>query len=398
MNIQRGRNFLLSPGPTNIPERVLAAMQRQAVELGAPAFVEMSRSCIDDLKKVFKTNGEIFLYAANGHGVWEAALANTLAPGDHILVPETGMFSTAWAEMAAAMQIQVEHIPGDWRHGVDARQVEAHLREDRQHRIKAVLFIHTDTATGITSDVVKTRQAIDLAQHPALLMVDAVASLAATEFRMDDWGVDVTVGASQKALMSPPGLGFTAVSKRALETASNGGGIRYYWDWQRRLSGPSYMWFCGTAPEHLLFALRESLDMVFEEGFAAAFNRHQALAECVRATIQSWSDAGALALNALAPDQQSNSVSTIRVGDEFDANTLIQICRDTFNVSLGRGLGKLDGKAFRIGHMGDINAPLLLGGMASIEAALKICNIPIASGMDAAISRLSAERSTARDG
>ena len=392
MDIQRGRNFLLSPGPTNIPERVLAAMQRQAVELGAPAFVELSRSCLEDLKAVFKTSGSVFAYAANGHGVWEAALANTLAPGDRILVPETGMFSTAWAEMAAALQINVEHIPGDWRHGVDAGQVEERLRADKSHQFKAVLLIHTDTATGLCSDVAAVRQALNQARHPALLMVDAVASLAASDFRMDDWGVDVAVGASQKALMSPPGLGFTVAGSRALEIAASGGAPRYYWDWQRRLSGPSYMWFCGTAPEHLLFALRESLDLIFEEGLEASFARHQYLADCVRAAIHAWSEAGALELNALWEEEQSNSVSTIRVAEGYDAEALIQTCRDRFNVSVGRGLGKLEGTAFRIGHMGDINAPLLLGGLASIESALQICNIPFSSGMPNAISHLSAEQ------
>jgi len=395
MNIQRGRNFLLSPGPTNIPERVLAAMQRQAVELGAPAFVELSRSCLDDLKKVFRTEGEVFVYAANGHGAWEAALANTLAPGDHILVPETGMFSVAWSDMAAALNITIEHIPGDWRHGVDAAQVEDRLRADRTHKIKAILVIHTDTATGITSDVEAVRKSLDQAQHPALLMVDAVASLAATDFRMDDWGVDVAIGASQKALMSPPGLGFTAASSKALETAASGGAPRYYWDWHKRLSGPAYMWFCGTAPEHLLFALRESIDMIFEEGLEAGFARHQALADCVRSAIYTWSAAGALELNALREEEKSNSVSTIRVAQGYDADALIEICRDRFNVSVGSGLGKLAGAAFRIGHMGDINAPLLLGGLASVESALKICNIPFTSGMDAAITHLSVNLSDA---
>ncbi len=391
MTIQRGRNFLLSPGPTNIPERVLAAMQKQAVELGSPAFVDLCRSCLEDLKTVFKTKGDVFIYAANGHGVWEAALANVLAPGDIILVPETGMFSSGWAEMAESMQAQSEHIPGDWRHGIDAAQVEERLRADTQHKIKAILFIHTDTASGITSDIPAVRQAIDAAQHPALLMVDAVASLGASDFRMDEWGVDVAVGASQKALMSPPGIGFNAVSQRARDVASNGGSSRYYWDWGKRDGKQSYMWFCGTAPEHLMFALRESLDMIFEESLEVSFVRHQFLADGVRAAIRCWSEAGALQLNALIPEQQSNSVSTIRVAGDGNAEAVILTCRDRFNVSLGRGLGQLQGQAFRIGHMGDINAPFLLGALASVEATFKICNIPFNSGMNAAIEHLSQE-------
>ncbi len=391
MSSQRGRNFLLSPGPTNIPERVLAAMQRQAVELGTPAFVDLCRSCFADLKTVFKTSGNIFIYAANGHGVWEAALANTLAPGDHILVPETGIFSTAWAQMAAPMQVHAEHIPGDWRHGVDAGQVEERLRADSRHKIKAVLFVHTDTATGITSDVAAVRRALDNARHPALLMVDAVASLAATDFRMDDWGVDVAVGAAQKALMSPPGLGFIAAGPRAMAAAETGGGARYYWDWHKRLADPPYMWFCGTAPEHLLFALRESLDILLESGLEAGFARHQSLADGVRTALAKWSEAGALELNALRKEQQSNSVSTIRMIAGHDAETLIDVCREQFNVSLGGGLGKFEGQAFRISHMGDTNPALLLGGLASIEAALTICNVPFTGGMDAAIACFAAQ-------
>ena len=391
MSIQRGRNFLLIPGPTNIPERVLAAMQRQAVDLNAPAFVDLARSCFEDLKTVFKTSGDIFIYAANGHGVWEAALANTLSPGDHILVPETGVFSTAWAEMAEPMQVHAEHIAGDWRHGVDADQVEERLRADSKHKIKAVLFVHTDTATGITSDVAAVRRALDNARHPALLMVDAVASLAATDFRMDDWGVDVVVGASQKALMGPPGLGFIAASRRAMAVAETGGGARYYWDWHKRQADPCYTWFCGTAPEHLLFALRESLDMIFEEGLEAGFARHQALADGVRAAIANWSEAGALELNALRKDQQSNSVSTIRLTAGHDAEAVIRVCRERFNVSLGGGLGQLEGQGFRVSHMGDTNSALLLGGLACIEATMKICEIPFASGMDTAISYFAAQ-------
>lgn len=380
MHVLRGRNFLMAPGPTNIPERVLRAMQQPAVELSSPDFVALCRSCIDDLKLIFKTESEVFVYAANGHGAWEAALANTLSPGDKVLAAETGMFSIAWAWMVEALGMEVEHLPGDWRHAVDPNQVEERLRADPKHLIKAVLLVHTDTATGITSDVRAVREALDRAGHPALLMVDAVASLAATDFRMDEWRVDVAVGAAQKAMMSPPGLSFTAASGKALQAGDTATLGRLYWDWRKRASDQWYDWFCGTAPEHLLFAFREALDMILEEGLEAVFARHRRLSAGVRAAVHRWSGEGALELNALLEPEQSSSVSTIRVAEPYEAGAVNTFCRDRFNVSLGGGLGRLESKAFRIGHMGDINEPLILGALGSVEAALRACGIPHSSG------------------
>ncbi|MDX1433682.1 MAG: aminotransferase class V-fold PLP-dependent enzyme [Gammaproteobacteria bacterium] len=381
MSIRRGRNLLLSPGPTNIPERVLRAMQRPAIELHCDEVVTLARSCLDDLKGIFRTReGETFIFAANGHGAWESALSNSLSPGDRILVFETGVFGEAWAGMGESLGLVPEFISGDWRRGIDCQVVEDRLRADTGHALKAILMVQTDTATGITSDVAGVGEAIRQAGHPALFMVDAVASLAATDLRMDEWGVDVAVGASQKALMSPPGLSVLAASPRALEHSDRASLPRHYWDWRRRLEQESYMWFCGTPPEHLLFALRESIDMIQEEGLEAIFRRHRRLAGAVRAGIATWAQAGAVELNALLPEEQSNSVSTIRVDERYNAVTLRETCENRLNTSLGGGLGRLKGKAFRIGHMGDINEPMVLAALGSIELGMQMCGIPHGEG------------------
>ena len=365
-------------------------MQRPAIELHSDELIGLARSCLDDLKPIFRTKaGETFIYAANGHGAWESALSNSLSPGDHILVFETGVFGEAWAGMGKCLGLVPEFITGDWRHGIDAQVLEERLRADTNHTFKAILMVQTDTATGITSDVIAARQAIDNASHPALFMVDAVASLAATEFRMDDWKVDVAIGASQKALMSPPGLSFVAASQKAMEHADKATLPRHYWDWRRRLDEEAYMWFCGTAPEHLLFALRVAIDMIQEEGLENIFRRHQRLADAVRAGINVWAEAGALELNALVPSEQSNSVSAIRVDERYSAPAIREICENQLNTSLGGGLGRLSGKAFRIGHMGDINEPMILGALGSVELGLEMCGVPHGKGsVTAAIATL----------
>ncbi len=392
MKPSTGRNFLHTPGPTNIPERVLRAMMQPAMDFSDPVFLDMTRSCFVDLKKIFRTESEVVCFASNGHGAWEAALVNTLSAGDHVLVPQYGHFTQNWAEMAEAFGIVVDNIPGDWRHAIDPDAIEAHLREDTEHKIKAVLTVHTDTATGITSDLQAMRRAIDNAKHPALYMVDTVAALGTTEFRMDDWGIDVAVGGSQKGLMQPPGLAFNAVSAKALAACETATLPRLYWDWNRRLEEAYYRWFCGTPPEHLLFALREGLDMVLEEGLENAFERHRRLAEAVRRAVAVWSRANALSLNALNPEECSNSVTTILVADGYDADELRIISREKFDVSLGSGLGQTRGKAFRIGHMGYLNEPMILGALAGAEASLEASGIPYEKGgVDAAVKFLAAE-------
>jgi alanine-glyoxylate transaminase/serine-glyoxylate transaminase/serine-pyruvate transaminase len=293
--------------------------------------------------------------------------------------------------MGKSLGLVPEFIAGDWRHGIDPQAVEDRLRADKNHDFKAILMVQTDTATGITSDVAAVSKAIDHAGHPALFMVDAVASLAATDLRMDEWRVDVAVGASQKALMSPPGLAFVAVSPRAMEHADKATLPRHYWDWRRRLDPEAYMWFCGTAPEHLLFALREAIDMIQEEGLENIFRRHQRLADAVRAGINVWAEGGAMELNALVPSEQANSVSAIRVDERYGAPSIRNYCEEELNTSLGGGLGRLSGKAFRIGHMGDINEHIILGALGSVELGLEMCGIPHGKGgVTAAIASLAA--------
>ena len=375
----RGWNFLCTPGPTNIPERIQRAMHRPAIDFSSPEFVAFATSLREDIKPIFQTESEVFIYAANGHGAWEAALVNTLSPGDQVLVPETGMFSLAWMAMARSLGIEVEYMKSDWRHGVQAELIAERLSRDPEHRIKAVMMVHTDTATGITSHPLAVRQALDVKHHPALLMVDVVASLVTIDFPMDRWGVDVAVGAGQKGLMLPPGLSFTATSPKALAVSERATLPRNYWDWRRRLGSEHYLWFCGTPPEHLLFGLREAIDMITEETLPGVFARHHRLANAVRAAIEVWSQAGAIEFNAIQSEERADSITAI-LTPAHDAEVLRAFCREKFNVSLGGGFGKLHGHCFRIGHMGYVNEPMILGTLASIETALSLCRIPHQSG------------------
>ena len=390
----RGRNFLMTPGPSNIPDRVLAAMHRPAVDLVDSTFMAVTESCFDDIARVFRTGSRVFFYASNGHGAWEAALANLVREGDLVLVPTTGLFSQAWGELASDLGAEVEELDGDWRSAFDPDRIEDRLRADRGHRIRAVLAVQTDTATSVTSDIAAVRRALDACGHPALLMADVVASLGTVDFRMDDWGVDVAVAGSQKGLMTPPGLAFTAVSPRALERSRTSGIRRGYWDWQRRMDSEEfYMKFFGTPPEHLIWGLREALDMLFEEGLETAFARHRRLASAVHAAVGVWGAAGALELNAVNPAERATSVTTIRVAKGVDSNRLRLLARDELDVSLGYGLGPLDGKAFRIGHMGWINEPMVLGALGGVEMAMQARGVPYRKGgVTAAIDTLAAAR------
>jgi alanine-glyoxylate transaminase/serine-glyoxylate transaminase/serine-pyruvate transaminase len=291
--------------------------------------------------------------------------------------------------MGASLGLQVEILPGDWRTGIDPARLEARLAADKAHEIKGVLAVQTDTATAITSDIGAVRRAMDAAGHPALLLVDAIASLATLDFRMDEWGVDVAVGCSQKGLMLPPGLGFTAASKRALKVNETASMPRNYWDWRTRQGEQYYRQFCGTSPEHLLFALRAGLDLLFAEGLENVYARHRRLADAVRAAVAVWSEAGALEFNAVKPSERSDGVTTIVCAPGYNGDTIRLACRDRFDLSLGAGLGKLDGKAFRIGHMGWLNEPMVLGALASVEAALTACGVPYRrGGIDAAVASL----------
>lgn len=378
--VLRGRNLLNTPGPTNVPERVQQAMVRNPMDLGDPRALSMIETCFQDLKKIFRTEHEIFIYAANGHGAWEAALVNTLSPGDLLLVPELGNFSTGWGEMAEALKMRTETIKGDWRQAIDPAKIRDRLAADKSHEIKGVLVIQTDTATSVTCDVSAIRKAMDDAGHPALLFVDTIPTLAVTDFRMDEWGVDVAVSASQKGLMMPPGLGFVAASPKALEAHKSATSQRRYWDWSLRIASESYRTFCGTSPQTQLFGLRASLDMLLEEGLENVFARHKRLAKATRLAVTHWGQAGALELNAINPEQQADGVTTILLKEGIDSTRIRDVCRDEFQCALGGGLRNLSGKAFRIGHMGDMNEPMLYGALASVEATLAYLDVPYTPG------------------
>jgi alanine-glyoxylate transaminase/serine-glyoxylate transaminase/serine-pyruvate transaminase len=391
-----GHEFLHAPGPTHIPDRVLGAMHRQPLDLVDRRLRAIAKSCFDDLKEVFRTSGSVFIYAANGHGGWEAALANVCVPGDTVLVPEIGHFSHSWAEHARALGLETEVVPGDWRQAVAPERIEEHLRRDRERRIKAVLAVQVDTGTGVASDIPAIRAAIDAAGHPALLVVDTIASLAAMPFDMDAWGVDVAIAASQKALMCPPGLTIVAANERALKTCASLSRRHRYWDWSPRVGEEYYTLFCGTMPEHLIFGLREALDIIKEQGLPAIFRRHRRLAGAVHRAVEIWSEAGALSFNAIVPEQRSVSVTAIRTAEGVDADRIRTHARETLAVSVAGGLGALRGKAFRIGHLGDLNEGMVLGCLAALEVAFIELKVPHGTNaVRAAIEYLARERDPA---
>ena len=390
MQSARGFQFLLSPGPTPVPDRVLNAMHRQSVDFNGPEFVTLSDNVFEDVKAVFQTKSVVHIYTSNGHGGWEGVLANLLSPGDEILIPEVGVFSEGWRDMAQVLGIVCRTVPNDWRTAIDANRLEEALRADVDRKIKAVLFTHVDTATGIVSDVKAARQAIDAAGHPALFCVDAIASLATTDLPMDAWNVDVVVGASQKGLMMPPGLGLVAANDRAMEASKSATLPRRYFDWQERIKGMHYQRYAGTAPEHHIFGLREVLDMIAEEGLQNVFARHRRLADAVRAAVEVWTEGGAFELNAVHADQRSDSVTSMLAGPGLDVRALQAMGRP-MNLYIGSGAGSMNGTSFRIGHMGFINEPMILGSLAAIELVLTRAGVPIGKGaMDAAIASLAA--------
>lgn len=379
MTLANGRPLLAMPGPTNIPDRVLQAMMRPAEELSSDSIVGLTETVLADLKRVFRTKGETFVYAANGHGGWEAAFTNVLSRGDKVLVLESGRFATGWGEMARFMGADVEMLAGSWRRAVDPAAVEARLRADKDHRIKAVMMVQIDTAASVVNDIPAVRRAIDAAGHPALFMVDGVASLGCMEFEMDAWRVDVAVSASQKGMMSSPGLAFVAANEKALAAHGRADMRSGYWDWTGRMNTLAYMKHCGTAPEHLLFGLRAALDMIFEEGLEAVWRRHALLAKATHAAVETWSSGQALAFGVTEAAERAPSVTTI-LTPAHDVTTITDFTRDTCGVSLGLGIGDYTGKAFRIAHMGHFNAAALLGTLGAVEMALQARDIPHGSG------------------
>jgi alanine-glyoxylate transaminase / serine-glyoxylate transaminase / serine-pyruvate transaminase len=383
MTVANGRALLATPGPTNIPDRVLQAMMRPAEELHTAAIADLTMSLLGDLQTIFRTSGQTYLYACNGHGAWEAAFTNVLSRADKVLVLASGRFAVGWGEMAAFMGADVEVLAGTWNAAVDPAAVEARLRQDKDHSIKAVLMVQIDTASGIANDVLAVRKAIDAANHPALYMIDGVASLACMPFEMDAWGVDVAMSASQKGLMTSPGLGFVAVNDKAHAVHETANMRTRYWDWTARRSPLHYMKHCGTAPEHLMFGLRAAFDMIFEEGLEAVWKRHALLAGAAHAAIERWSERQALGFNVPAAAQRASSVTPV-LAKGFDPARVTNFTRDICGVTLGGGLGDLNGKAFRVAHMGHVNAPMVLGTLGAIEMALQALEIPHGSGGTAA--------------
>jgi alanine-glyoxylate transaminase/serine-glyoxylate transaminase/serine-pyruvate transaminase len=389
MVVRAGREFLVIPGPTTVPDEVLQAMHRPAVDIYSGALIKLTDSLFADLAKIFRTAGRCYIYIANGHGAWEAALTNVLSRGDKVLVLESGRFAAAWGEAAAKLGAEVEVLASARRRAVRPAEVAARLRADKSGRIKAILVVQIDTASGVVNDIAAIGAAIKAAGHGALLMVDAVASLGCVPFEMDAWGVDVAMSGSQKGLMTPPGLSFVAASARARAAHETADLRTPYWDWTAREGDVHYQKYAGTPPEHLMFALRQALDMLFAEGLEGAFLRHRLLAEAVRRAVEVWSQGQALGFNVVEPAERSDTVTTVLMGDGRDPRPLIAYCNEKCGVVLGIGIGDLAGKAFRIAHMGHVNAPMVLGTLGVIEVALQALGIPHdAGGAQAAIDWL----------
>jgi alanine-glyoxylate transaminase / serine-glyoxylate transaminase / serine-pyruvate transaminase len=391
MSVANGREFLAIPGPTNIPDAVLAAMHRPATDIYSGDMIGITRTLLEDLPKIFRTTGKTYIYAANGHGGWEAAISNVVSRGETILVLESGLFAVGWGEMARMMGVKIEVLKGDWRRAVDPAAVTQRLKADAGHEIKAILAVQIDTASGVVNDIQAIRKAIDAAGHPALFMVDCVASLGCMPFDMDGWGVDVAMAGSQKGLMTPPGLAFTAGNERAHIAHQKADLRTRYWDWTFRQGEVHYQKYGGTPPQHLLFALRKALDLLLAEGLDHAARRHALLAEATRRAVARWAEGTVLDFNVRNAAERANSVTTILLGGR-DPRPLSDYCRNKCGVVLGVGIGDLSGKAFRIAHMGHVNAPMVFGVLGAVEMALTALDIPHGQGgVQAAVDYLGRE-------
>ncbi len=391
MTVSRGRALLSIPGPTNIPDAVLAAMHRPAIDIYAGDMLAVTRSLLEDLPKIFRTAGRTYIYAANGHGGWEAALTNVLSRGETVLVLESGLFALGWGDMARMIGVKVEVLKGDPRRAVDPAALAQRLRADAAHEIKAILVVQIDTASGVVNDLEAIHRAIASVGHPALLMVDCVASLGCVPFEMDGWGIDVAMAGSQKGLMTPPGLALVAVGPRAYAAHQRADLRTRYWDWTFRDGEAHYQKYGGTPPEHLLFGLRKALDLLLEEGLEAAIRRHALLAEATRRAVAWWAEGGALAFNIVHAEERANSVTTVLV-EGREPGPISDYCRERCGVVLGRGIGDLQGRAFRIAHMGHVNAPMVFGVLGAIEMALQALGIPHGKGgVQAAVEYLGGE-------
>ena len=385
MSQHPGRHFLQIPGPTNTPLPVLAAIAIPTIDHRGPEFGKLGREVLAGIKAVFKTGQPVIIYPASGTGAWEAALVNTLSPGDKVLMFETGWFATLWSRMAKKLGIEAEFIEGDWRSGVDAAAIEARLAEDRKHAIKAVAVVHNETSTGVASNVAAVRRALDRAGHPALLLVDTISSLGSIDYRHDEWGVDVTVGGSQKGLMLPPGLSFNAISEKALKASTSAKLPRAFWDWEEMLAANQTGYFPYTPATNMLQGLRVALDMLQEEGLDSVFRRHDRAAEATRRAARHWG----FEIQCRVEDEYSSSLTAVRLPDGHSADALRAEILARCNMSLGNGLGPLADRVFRIGHLGDFHDLMVTGTLTGVEIGLKARGIPYrAGGVEAAMSYL----------
>jgi alanine-glyoxylate transaminase/serine-glyoxylate transaminase/serine-pyruvate transaminase len=371
-----------------VPDRVLRAIAQPTIDHRGPAFARLGREVLDGLQRVFQTSGHVVIYPSSGTGAWEAALVNTLSPGDKVLMFETGYFAALWRDMAVRLGLDVAFVPGDWRRGVDPATVEQMLADDRAGAIKAVAVVHNETSTGVTTRIPDVRRAMDAARHPALLLVDAVSSLGSIDYRHDEWGADVAVSSSQKGMMLPPGLGFNAISGKALAASSSARLPRSYWDWAPMIANNAAGFFTTTPATNLLYGLREAIHMLMEEGLPQVFARHNRHAEATRRAVGAWG----LELWCANPDEYSSALTAVAVPPGHDADAFRKIVLDRFDMSLGAGLGRLKGQIFRIGHLGDFNDLMLAGTLGGVEMGLAAAGVPfMRGGVTAALDYLAAE-------
>src|SRR4030088_1301743 len=374
--IHTGRHFLQIPGPTNVPDRVLLAMHRAVIDHRSQEFSQLGPEILENLRPLFQTAGPVIIYPSSGSGAWESAIVNTLSAGERVLMFETGHFSLLWRQVAERFGLKVEYVPGNWRGGAAASEVEARLGSDPQHTFKAVMVVHNETSTGVTTQISEVRRALNNVHHPALLMVDTISSLASTDYRHEEWEVDVTIGGSQKGLMLPPGLSFNAISEKALSASKQAKLPRSYWDWQEMLKYNQTGFFPYTPATNLLYGLRESLLMLHEEGLPNVFRRHARHAEAARVAVRNWG----LEIVCESPREYSNSVTVAFMPEGHDADRLRNIILENFDMSIGAGLSKLIGKVFRIGHLGSFNDLMLAGTLSGIEMGLGLAGVPHRKG------------------
>jgi alanine-glyoxylate transaminase/serine-glyoxylate transaminase/serine-pyruvate transaminase len=388
MGAMAGRHFLQIPGPTNVPDRILRAVAQPTIDHRGPAFARLGREVLDGLQRVFQTTGAVVIYPSSGTGAWEAAFVNTLSAGDKVLMFETGQFAVLWRDMAERLGLQVDFVPGDWRHGVDPAIVEQKLADDRGGAIKAVAVVHNETSTGVTTRIPDVRRAMDAARHPALLFVDVVSSLGSIDYRHDEWGADVSVSSSQKGMMLPPGLGFNAISGKALAASSSARLPRSYWDWAPMIKNNAAGFFTTTPATNLLYGLREAVQMLMDEGLANVFARHRRFGEATRRAVAGWG----LEIQCATPEEYSPALTGVVMPAGHDADAFRAIVLERFDMSLGAGLGKLKGKVFRIGHLGDFNDLMLAGTLGGVEMGLAAADVPFTrGGVTAALEYLASE-------